>query len=849
MDPIVMDDLLREFLTETGEHLDTVDSELVRFERDPNDGGTLGKVFRLVHTIKGTCGFLGLPRLEALAHAAESLIGSLRDGATVTSEAVTLILAAVDRIKLILAELDRVAAEPDGSDGDLIAALERVAAGATTAGAPRDAATTEREPAPAPAFAPAPPAAPDPAPPVAAERRVSERRADERQSARPGSVRVAVDRLEHLITTVSELVLTRNQLLDLARRSGEHDAFKVPLQRLSQVTAELQDGIMKTRMQPIGSIWAKLPRLVRDLAPELGKSFDLRLVGAETELDRQLLETIRDPLTHLIRNAADHGIESPDERVRRGKSPKGTIRLEAFHEGGSITIEVADDGRGIDHDAIRRRAAEIGIAPEAELARMGDAQVAGLMFHPGFSTALRISTVSGRGIGLDVVRSNIETIGGTIEIRSERGRGATFAIKIPLTLAIVATLIVALGDQRFALPQVAVMELVAVRAGTNHALERMGAAALLRLRHELLPVVDLGDLLRLQRSSASPDDGFVVVLQVGRQRFGLLVDGVLETEEIVVKPMSSRLRHLGIFAGNTIMGDGAVVLIMDPNGIARAVGAEKLAETVTADAPQADDDGPDRITLLVFRGADQVLKALPLSLVTRLEEVDAAAIEPVGGRPCLAYRGRLMPIVEIAGSVRTAGTQPLVVVTHGDRHLGLAVREILDVVDEAIEITPVPGRSDLVGSAIVHGRATEIVDLASFLPPATPARRGPESVLLVDDNAFFRDMIAPVLKAAGYRVRTAASAGEALQLVAAGRIGTIVTDYDLPDRNGLDLVAEIRRGAPARNATAILLTSAATPAIIDRARALDVFDIVSKFDRSGLLAALAETGATLGAAA
>src|SRR4051812_40969385 len=599
-----MDDLLREFLTETGEHLDTVDVELVRFEQDPNNETIVRNIFRLVHTIKGTCGFLGLPRLEALAHAAETLMGKFRDGMPVASEAVTLILATLDRVKEILAELERTAAEPEGADQDPIANLEQMASAEVSA-APEparpeptagtltyqvlerplkpgevsldDLERAFRETAVEDAMAPPAPVAPEapqPPPAKAAPRAQEPERADRAEAsaeADPSAVskvqtiRVNVDTLEHLMTMVSELVLTRNQLLEIARRQDDN-SYKVPLQRLSHVTAELQEGVMKTRMQPIGTAWQKLPRVIRDLSSELGKTIELVMQGAETELDRQVLEVIKDPLTHMIRNSADHGIESPAERRAAGKPERGTIRLNAYHEGGTITIEITDDGRGLDFSAIRRKAVERGVATEAEIERMSDAQVAKFIFHPGFSTAKEVTSVSGRGVGMDVVKTNIELIGGTVDIRSEPGRGTVFTIKIPLTLAIVAALIVSAQDQRFAIPQVAVLELVRVRPGSGHTIERINGTPVLRLRERLLPIVPIAKVLGLPGSEEiAGDQGFVVVSQVGRQRFGILVDGVFHTEEIVVKPMSSKLRHIQLFSGNTILGDGAVVLIIDPN--------------------------------------------------------------------------------------------------------------------------------------------------------------------------------------------------------------------------------------------------------------------------------------------
>ncbi|KQP51803.1 hybrid sensor histidine kinase/response regulator [Methylobacterium sp. Leaf108] len=884
-----MDDLLREFLTESAEHLDTVDTELVRFEQDPNNKTILSNIFRLVHTIKGTCGFLGLPRLEALAHAAETLMGQFRDGMPVTGAAVSLILVTLDRLKSILGDLEKTGTEPVGNDEDLIGALEHMASGPVGQAAvpaatqPRadivlpppvqrelkpgevtledlERAFMEAEGpddlamamAPAPLPEPEPVAPPVPAPVAKAEAPAASGGESEGGVAKVQTIRVNVDTLEHLMTMVSELVLTRNQLLEIARQHDD-STYKVPLQRLSHVTAELQEGVMKTRMQPIGNAWQKLPRVVRDLSSELGKSIELVMNGAETELDRQVLEVIKDPLTHMVRNSADHGIESAAERKAAGKPVKGTIRLSAYHEGGTITIEISDDGKGLDLSAIRRKAVERSVASQAEIDRMTDAQVAKFIFHPGFSTAKAVTSVSGRGVGMDVVKTNIDVIGGVIDINTQLGRGTTFTIKIPLTLAIIAALIVKAGDLRYAVPQVAVLELVRVDSTTAQTVERINGSPVLRLRERLLPIVTLTGVLGQEQNAETIDSGFVVVAQVGRQRFGILVDEVFHTEEIVVKPMSSKLRHLSLFAGNTILGDGAVVLIVDPNGIAQQVsqGSQAGGMPIEAEVEEvADTDA--KATLLVFRGGAGSFKAVPLSLVTRLEEIEASKIEWVGGRPLVQYRGRLMPLVPADSSIeiRSEGTQALVVFSDGERAMGLVVDEIVDIVEERLDVEISADRSDLIGSAVLRGRATEIINIAHFLPLAyddwargtrkTETRTS--TLLLVDDSAFFRDMLSPVLKAAGYHVITAGSAEEGLStMITNGRIDVVVCDLDMPGRNGFDLVAAMRKAEGRVAALPVIgLTGSIGPEAIERARGLAIIDLVAKFDRSGLISALSE---------
>ncbi len=892
-----MDDLLIEFLTETNESLDVVDNQLVRFEQEPNNAKILDNIFRLVHTIKGTCGFLDLPRLETLAHAAETLMGKFRDGMPATGEAVTLILTTIDRIKDILAQLEATQAEPKGSDDDLISQLHHIAEnGAPPAPAAADASSapsavtqgtlvhqvlerplrpgevsldelerafreTPTEVTPPPAPAAAAPAKPAAAKPVAAKKTAVETDAAEAERVANQSIRVNVDTLERLMTMVSELVLTRNQLLDISRRN-EDTEFKVPLQRLSNVTAELQEGVMKTRMQPIGNAWQKLPRVVRDLAAELGKRIELEMHGADTELDRQVLDLIKDPLTHMVRNSADHGLESPEERVRAGKPEQGIIRLSAYHEGGHIIICIADDGRGLDTERIKAKAIANGIATESDIERMTEAQIHKFIFAPGFSTAAEVTSVSGRGVGMDVVRTNIDQIGGTIDVKSVRGEGASVTVKIPLTLAIVSALIVEAAGERFAIPQLAVVELVRARANSEHRIERIKDTPVLRLRNKLLPLLHLRKLLKLDDGSPiDPENGFIVVTQVGNQTFGIVVDGVFHTEEIVVKPMSTRLRHISMFSGNTILGDGAVIMIIDPNGIAQALGTSVAAQHDLVDESAAARGAAEQLTsLLVFRAGSAQPKAVPLALVTRLEEIAADRIELSNGRHMVQYREQLMPLVRIDGvKIAESGVQPILVFADDGRAMGLVVDEIIDIVEEKLDIEVAGDRDGILGSAVIKGRATEVIDVGHFLPmafadwfrrremrPSAAAR----TVLLVDDSAFFRNMLAPVLKAAGYRVQLATDAKEGLAALRSGQtFDAVLTDIEMPDMNGFEFAETIRADQRLDHVPIIGLSSMVSPAAIERGRQAGFHDYVAKFDRPGLIAALKEQTSDLDRAA
>jgi two-component system chemotaxis sensor kinase CheA len=885
-----MDDLLREFLTETNESLDTVDVELVRFEQEPNNAKILDNIFRLVHTIKGTCGFLGLPRLEALAHAAETLMGKFRDGMPVTGEAVTLILSTIDRLKEVLGGLEQNEAEPEGTDTDLIGQLERMAmAGAVPSAAAKEEAkaakaeppivvpqTLERALRPGevsldelerafretsmemPAVVEKPKAAAKAevkAKPKAEPKPVKDEIEDKDKIANQ-SIRVSVETLENLMTMVSELVLTRNQLLEIARRH-EDSEFKVPLQRLSNVTAELQEGVMKTRMQPIGNAWQKLPRIIRDLASELNKEIELEMHGAETELDRQVLDLIKDPLTHMVRNSADHGLETPEQRREAKKPEKGTIRLSAYHEGGHIIIEISDDGRGLNTPKIKQKALDLGLATESELEKMPEALIHKFIFAAGFSTAAAVTSVSGRGVGMDVVRNNIDQIGGTVDVKSVPGVGSSFTIKIPLTLAIVSALIVEAGGDRYAVPQLSVVELVRAQTNSEHRIERIKDTPVLRLRNKLLPLIHLKKLLKLDDGADSaPENGFIVVTQVGNQTFGIVVDGVFHTEEIVVKPMATKLRHIAMFSGNTILGDGSVIMIIDPNGIAQTVGSAAIQAADTAEDAQQTTHMENTTSLLVFRAGSQRPKAVPLSLVTRLEEVDCKKIELSNGRYLVQYRGQLMPLVRVNDdvNVRTEGSQPLLVFSDAGRSMGLVVDEIVDIVEERLDIQV--GSSEtmgVLGSAVVKGQATEIIDIGHFLPLAFEDwfRRKEmkqealtRTLLFVDDSPFFRNMLIPVLKAAGYDVTAAPGGEEALAVIKKGqKFDVIVSDIEMPGMNGFELAEAIRADARAANTPIIALSSLTSPASIERGRQAGFHDFVAKFDRQGLIAALKETSA------
>jgi two-component system chemotaxis sensor kinase CheA len=865
-----MDDLLVEFLTETAENLAQVDLQLLELEQNPTDSAVLANVFRLVHTIKGTSGFLGLPRLEAVAHAGENVLGKFRDGElAATPAAITLVLQCMDCIRRLLHGLEESGVEPAGDDRPLILALTALAEG-------------NDGPAPAESDHDGPiigeggfPVAvdflteveqaaeidgmaggasgnadePAPVPPLTDLEAVTVGRTEPAEAAVAArSIRIHVETLETLMTLVGELVLSRNQLLQMAR-DRRNCEFALPLQRLSRITSDLQQGVMKTRMQPIGNAWAKLPRIIRDLARESGKQIELRMIGGETELDRQVLELVRDPLTHMVRNSADHGIEDPETRRLAGKPETGTITLRAFHEGGQILIVIADDGKGLDTARIRARAVEKGFVSESELTAITDAQIQQFVFRPGFSTAEKVTTVSGRGVGMDVVKTNVERIGGTIELKSVPGAGAQFTIRIPLTLAIVSVLIVACNGQRFAVPKTNVVEVVCARDGSAARIEWIKHSPVLHLRGRLLPLVDLR---RMFGADGLPDRGdrFVIVTHAGDHTFGILVDAVADTEEIVVKPLPPLLADVALYSGTTILGDGGVVTILDPLGVAGTTFIASAQPDPIGPSPIEDD--AERDPLLLFRSGDGEPKAVPLDLVTRLEEIDRSTIEHAGTRAMVQYRGRLMPLVPCDPNHRwgDAGRQPVVVFACGDRAMGLVVDRFIDIVEDRIRVDIGDPGGGRIGSAIVAASATGLIDVGHFInvafgdefaPPfaGSSAEASGRRVLLVDDDALFRGMLRPRLEDAGFRVTAVSDPLRALALREAGReFDVIISDIEMPGMDGFRFAMEVRRHGRWSALPMIALSAHTGEADFDRGREAGFTDYLAKSDRDDLPAVL-----------
>jgi len=902
-----MDDLIAEFVGESTESLNVLDSELVKFERDPTSGETLKVIFRVMHTIKGTCGFLGLPRLEKVAHAGEDVLVKYRDGElSATPQSVTVILKCIDRIRSIITELAEKGSEPAGDDSELIAQLKAAAAGkleiAPAASEPTKAKSKKKDqaeakeppaneppksddgfpvaaelmaeieaamakekaakeqasepatPLPVPVSSTPPPAKIEPATTKLEPKAAEAAKAGDAKAATQ-SIRVNVEVLEHMMNLVSEMVLTRNQLLQMVRGRDDSE-FKEPLQRLSRVTTDLQEGVMKTRMQPIGNAWQKLPRIVRDLSTASGKKIDLQMVGAETELDRQVLEMIGDPLLHMVRNSADHGLEGPEERLAAGKGEVGTVRLMAYHQGGHIIMKITDDGRGLNTGRIRQKIVEKGLATQAECDNLSDHEVHQYIMRAGFSTAEKITNVSGRGVGMDVVRANIEKIGGTVDFRSVQGRGTSFTIKIPLTLAIVAALIVEAGDERFAIPQIAVNELVSASAGAQHKIETVKGAQVLRLRGRLLPLVNLRKLLKLDTPSDTEvdRDGFVIVAQAGNKVFGIVVDGIYDSEEIVVKPVAPIIKGITHYSGNTILGDGSVIMILDPNGVSEAV-SEAAANVVATDATKAALEA-EKTSLLLFSTGAGAIKAVPLGLVSRLENFPLADIQLNDGAALAQYRGKLIPIASVSPDFvwKTEGGQPALVFTDQQRTLALAVSEIVDIVEETLKVEIKSTRAGIMGTAIIGGKTIDIVDTSHFMKQAygdwftntpdsaTHVAERQKRLLLVDDSAFFRNFLAPYLNVEGFEVITAENPKKALELRDAGvMIDAIISDIEMPEMDGFGFVEAVKADHRWAALPMIAITSRTEEKNRTRGVSLGFRDYIAKDQHKELIRALHES--------
>ncbi len=771
-------EIVQDFLVESNENLDRLDRELVSLEKNPSDTEALAGVFRTIHTVKGTCGFLGFNKLEKVAHAGENLLTLLRDGRLkLTSEIATSLLSMVDAIRAMLTAVQTTGQDGESDYPELLETLQRLQASAPANGGPAAPATPPQvsKPAETPvevvAQSPVPvgngqtpsnavtTVAPDsPADAASAQPPASDGKgaASVETSNAPAkadaptafgaaapleTIRVGVNLLDKLMTLVGELVLARNQLLQFSN-SLEDTNLQGVSQRMNLIATELQEEVMKTRMQPIGNIWNQFPRTVRDVALSCGKEARIEMEGKETELDKTIIEAIKDPLTHLVRNSVDHGIELPEDRVKGGKDRVGRLMLRAFHEGGQVNIEIIDDGAGLNRDRIRQKAVERGLATAEQARRLSDREIYNLIFLPGFSTAQKVTNVSGRGVGMDVVKTNVEKIGGTVDVQSKPGQGTTVRIKIPLTLAIIPALVVTCAKQRFAIPQVNLTELVQAESGADatRKIEMVHGTPVYRLRGRLLPLLYLDEELQIHSNGkAAKEDGAainIVVLQAGERQFGLVVDEINDTQEIVVKPLRKQLKGIKTFAGASIMGDGKIALILDVMGVAQRSGvvSEARDRSLAEKATEMVEKAADKQTFLLFVGPGDARMALPITALDRLEEMPTSQVEHSGRQWVAQYRGRILPLIHLRHALeerRHGGRVPVeegegsisVLVCHTEgESVGIVVERILDIVEDAAEMRYPASRAGVLYSAAINGRVTELLDIPALLRTGGVAR-------------------------------------------------------------------------------------------------------------------------------
>ena len=839
------DDVLSEYLSECEEKLDKINLQLTKLEKDGFDRDVLRSIARDVHTVKGSSQLFGFNQIGQVTHSMEDCLERLRDSSKeILPDLLECLYKALDVASKLFKVVKLTKDEPPPTE-DVRAIVEKLEALAKRATVKAAGAAAPQKPSLEAATTPAElPVATAPA--VAATPNTSSSSPSKAgmpaEDAQADTIRVHVDLLDNLMNLVGELVLIRNQLGQVARGIDDENLARVH-QRLNVVAGELQNDVMKTRMQPIGNVLNKFQRVVRDMAKDLGKRVELDLSGTETELDKTLIEAVRDPLMHIVRNAVDHGIELPEDRRKAGKREGGTIAIRAFHEGGQVIVEIRDDGKGLNRDKIAAKAVDRGLVSADSVHRLSERDIFQFIFLPGFSTAEKVSSLSGRGVGMDVVRTNIEKIGGAVDLASVFGQGTVLTLKIPLTLAIIPALIVQAGGDKFAIPQVKLVELLRIEAEAKQGrgLELLQGRPVFRLRGDLLPLVSLAGVLKIDAPPQDesvpepPRDLNVAVLNVDRQTFGLVIDAIDDSADIVVKPLASFLKDIGAFSGATILGDGSIALTLDISGIASLaqVNAEVSDSKPSNRSDTAVNDGltrsyRDESTDYLLVDVDSRGKyALPLVLVNRLEEFQAGEIRLSGEQRVVKYRDSLLPLLSVRDALgfdsnlaaaRHGKNISVVVIKRGERHFGLEVDAIIDVIMSSARIDMnVKDREGIIGSLIEGENVIALIDALGLIDQeirrfnpgkalATKAQqddgarhaRRRHQILLAEDGAFFRRHVTQILEDAGYHVRAECDgerAMAALESEPANTFSVIVSDIEMPLMTGLEFVQKVRASA------------------------------------------------------
>ncbi len=884
-----LDRVLKDFVIESQENLERLDHEFIALEQEPDNVDLLADIFRIIHTIKGSAGFLNLTTLEQVSHHTEDVLSKLREGSlTLDSDITTVLLSAVDCIKSLLITIEKTGEEGEFEIEQVLKALKSVAEKSKrplkqhrltqprSTKPPGSLKTNEPSPTAVKEKQQETPQPPSSAAPTEESEKQHEQTSQKSSVAEilehnvstleESRIHVDVELLDQLMNLTGELVLARNQVVQLAGKS-EEKKLRTVAQRMNVVVSELQETVMKTRMQPIKKVFGMFPRLVRDLSKMHGKNVQLFMEGQNTELDKTLIEGIKDPLTHLVRNAIDHGIELPEMREKHGKPPAAKIFIKACHEAGLVHIEVSDDGGGIHLQRVKAKAIQEGIISPQQAEEMNDRQLISLIFRPGFSTAEKITKISGRGVGMDVVKKNLDRIGGSIDVQTELDKGTTMKIRVPITLAIIPVLIVVSGGQRFAIPQVNLEELIMAQTSNGtKTIETVYGAEVYRLRGELLPLLRLHDILRLsEQAIPEKSDGElnIVVLSAGDVQFGLVVDEVGDTEEIVVKPLSSHIKQLSYYDGATIMGDGSVTLILNASGLFNAaqitpedIKKAESAETEEEDTEFAESMEEHKQTIVLFRVGANEYYGVPLAFVVRLEEFAASQIEFSGGREVMQYRNEILPLMRLENylDITSVPEQEVLslIVFAVERQIGLVVTEIINTVEISTQIdTETFKQQGVLGSTIVEGHSVLILDIHGLIEMAYPnwykkffvsklseEERQNIRILLVEDSMFFLNIEKSYLEAAGYKVITAEHGNEAVEKLEAHRIDVVVTDLDMPYCNGFELTQIIKSKDKWRHIPVMALTSLSGEGDRERGIEVGIDEYQIKLDREEVLKAL-----------
>lgn len=717
-----MDDLLQEFIAETRETLEALSGEIVAWEANPADRARLDAIFRFVHTVKGSCGFLDLPRLARLSHAAEDVLAAVRTGERMPDRAlVNAVLAVVDRIGELVEAIDAGSSLDDSGEDLLIAALDEGSEEVVQATAP----------------------------------------AAQRAAAR--SVRLNVDLLDRMMSGMSDMVLARNELSRRLRNAEVDPQVEAALERMSATVADLRDTVTRTRMQKIDALFSALPRMVRDTAASLGKSVNLHIEGAEVELDREMIEVMRDPLVHIIRNSIDHGIESPEDRRAVGKREHGRLSVAARQSGNQIVVEIADDGRGIDIERLIRKLADTG-RDERALRSLSERAKHELVFEPGLSSKDEVSEISGRGVGMDVVRAAIEQIGGRVDLDSQPGKGLRILIRVPLTLSIIPTIVVAAAGQRFAVPRQAIEEIVSESSEAIR-VDRIGSAEVVTVRDRRLPLVELADVLEIS-GNVCPMRTMLAIVSVGEGSYALRVDDVLDNEELVIKPAAPAIMATGLYAGQTLPDSGRPMLLLDCGGIARDAGLQFVHDVHVEEAEEvAEAEG---VQALIFIDLDGARRAVPLAVVDRIEQVDSDSIRHAAGRMRLTIDGRIIPLAarhELAGT----GICSILRLKDGVSEIGYAIAEAADIVTLPAEIVAAGTPGPIAGAVLIDDEPVELLDPHWLFGEHGEDGANPETaplcLLTGGEDGWMRTFVQPMLETAGYRVTL--DAGEPADVVLA----------------------------------------------------------------------------------